>query len=108
VQGQQGYQAIREIATHETVVLTGRDLTIAQVLRKAPDSRRQLGNAPARAHAALRAVVPWLQPLAEQPQRPVGEVAYAFMQGCPGSSFYPERPPPAEVSPLAGTEAIAG
>lgn len=64
-------------------------------LRLLQDPGRRLGEAPTRAHAALRAVVPWLLPPAERPQRPQGELVHEFLQARPASSFYPASPPPA-------------
>ena len=66
-------------------------------IRRAQDPSRRFGEAPSRAHAALRQVVPWLQPLAERPQRPPGELVYEFITGTPASTFYPEGPPEAEL-----------
>ena len=63
-------------------------------IRRLQDPSRRLGDAPGQAHAALRQVVPLLQPLAERPQRPVGELVYEFMQSQPASTFYASNTPP--------------
>ena len=63
-------------------------------IRKLQDGSRRFGDAPARAHAALRDIVPWLQPLTERPQRPIGELVYEFVTAIPAAAFYPSCPPP--------------
>ena len=70
-------------------------------IRKLQDPGRRFGDAPTRAHAALRQVVPWLLPLAERPKRPLGELVYEFMQSQPASTFYADGPPPAALLPRA-------
>ena len=63
-------------------------------IRRLQDATRRFGDAPTRAHAALRQVVPWQQPLAERPQRPVGELVYEFITATPAAHFHAGHPPP--------------
>ncbi len=63
-------------------------------IRRLQDPGRRLGEAASRAHAALREVVPWLQPLTERPQRPTGELVHDFMQAKAATAFYSGNPPP--------------
>jgi len=71
-------------------------------LRRVQDEGRRFGEAPARVHAAVREVVPWLQPMAERPQRPIGELVYEFMQRQPATAFYAYGPSPDVPVPAPG------
>ncbi len=63
-------------------------------IRLLQDPRRRLGAVPARVHAALREVVPWLLPLDQRPQRPLGELVYGFLNARPAASFFQGDPRP--------------
>jgi histidine ammonia-lyase len=67
-------------------------------VRKAQKLERKFGEAPAAALAALRQVIPWRQAPADRPKRPLGMVAYDFMQENPAARFYSDGP----NSPKAG------
>ncbi len=54
---------------------------------EAQNPGRQFGAAPTAAPSALREEVPWQQPAAERPKRPLGLVVYDFMQQNPASNF---------------------
>ncbi|MER8826153.1 aromatic amino acid ammonia-lyase [Mesorhizobium sp. M0938] len=73
-------------------------------LRKAQDPDRKFGEAPTAALAALRQLIPWRQPAAERQKRPLGMVAYDFMQDNPASKFYQGGPqaPKSATAPTAG------
>lgn len=62
-------------------------------VRRLQDPGRSLGSVPARVHAALREVVPWLLPPAQRPQRPQGELVYDFLNARPAAGFFPDHPP---------------
>jgi histidine ammonia-lyase len=73
-------------------------------LRKAQDPDRKFGEAPTVALKELRQVIPWRQPAAERQKRPLGVVAYEFMQDNPASKFYQGGPqaPKSATAPTAG------
>lgn len=87
--------------------LVAQDLLTASYwmeLRKAQKPERKFGEAPTAALAALRQVIPWQQPAAQRPKRPLGMVAYDFMQQNPATRFYPGGPqaPRSPTAPTAG------
>lgn len=73
-------------------------------VRKAQKPERKFGAAPEAALAALRQVIPWRQAPADRPKRPLGMVAYDFMQENPAAKFYAggPKPPEAKGRPTAG------
>jgi histidine ammonia-lyase len=73
-------------------------------VRKAQKPERKFGAAPQAALAALRQVIPWRQAPADRPKRPLGMVAYDFMQENPAAKFYSSGPQPPEsrARPIAG------
>jgi histidine ammonia-lyase len=75
-------------------------------IRKIQNPSRNFGKAPSEALAALRQVVPWQQPGAERPKRPIGMVVYDFLQANPASKFYGggPTPPAARTLPNAGLQ----
>ena len=75
-------------------------------IRKIQNPSRNFGKAPSEALAALRQVVPWQQPGAERPKRPIGMVVYDFLQANPASKFYDGGPtsPAARTLPNAGLQ----
>jgi len=78
-------------------------------VRKAQNPGRQFGAAPTAALSALREVVPWQQPAAERPKRPLGMVVYDFMQQNPASNFYSGGPkaPDLPTLPKAAVFSVA-
>ncbi|TPO04170.1 aromatic amino acid ammonia-lyase [Mesorhizobium sp. B1-1-5] len=73
-------------------------------IRKTQNPQRKFGEAPTAALAALRQAIPWHQPTSERQKRPLGMVAYDFMQENPASKFYAggPHPPAAAALPSAG------
>ncbi|MGE4251441.1 MAG: aromatic amino acid ammonia-lyase [Parvibaculaceae bacterium] len=73
-------------------------------VRKAQKPERTFGEAPAAALAALRQIIPWRQAPAERPKRPLGMVAYEFMQANPAAKFYTGaiKAPDSRARPVAG------
>ncbi|MER9168179.1 aromatic amino acid ammonia-lyase [Mesorhizobium australicum] len=73
-------------------------------IRKAQNPQRKFGEAPTAALEALRQVIPWHQEASERQKRPLGMVAYDFMQENPASKFYSGGPPAptAAAMPAAG------
>ncbi|TPM28742.1 aromatic amino acid lyase [Mesorhizobium sp. B2-3-4] len=73
-------------------------------IRKAQNPQRKFGEAPTAALEALRQVIPWHQAASDRQKRPLGMVAYDFMQENPASKFYSGGPqtPPAAAMPAAG------
>lgn len=73
-------------------------------IRKAQNPQRKFGEAPTAALEALRQVIPWHQAASERQKRPLGMVAYDFMQENPASKFYSGGPqaPKAAAMPAAG------
>ncbi|PDQ20317.1 histidine ammonia-lyase [Mesorhizobium sanjuanii] len=87
--------------------LVAQDLLTASYwmeLRKAQKPERKFGEAPTAALAALRQVIPWQQSASARPKRPLGMVAYDFMQQNPATRFYPGGPqaPRSPTAPTAG------
>jgi histidine ammonia-lyase len=73
-------------------------------VRKAQKPDRKFGAAPEAALAALRQVIPWRQAPGERPKRPLGLVAYEFIQENPAAKFYSAGPkePGSRARPQAG------
>ncbi|MCV3208059.1 aromatic amino acid ammonia-lyase [Mesorhizobium sp. YC-39] len=87
--------------------LVAQDLLTASYwmeIRKAQKPERKFGEAPTAALAALRQVIPWQQSASARPKRPLGMVAYDFMQQNPATRFYPGGPlaPRSPTAPTAG------
>jgi histidine ammonia-lyase len=90
IKTQRARQAV-ETAFH----LLAQDVLAASVwmdLRRVQKPARGFGQAPSAALAALRVVVPFLQPAAERPQQPLGQVVYDFMRRHPATMFYDAGP----------------
>jgi histidine ammonia-lyase len=102
LKGQRARQAV-SLLSH----LTAQDLMTASYwmdIRRLQDPTREFGEAPTKAHAALREVIPWRMPAGERPFRPQGQIIYEFMWENPASDFYsggPEEPAAAAI-PSAG------
>lgn len=63
-------------------------------VRKAQKPDRKFGEAPTAALAALREVIPWRQAPDQRQKRPLGMVAYDFMQENPAAKFFADGPEP--------------
>jgi histidine ammonia-lyase len=90
IKTQRARQAV-ETAFH----LLAQDILAASVwmdLRRVQKASRGFGQAPSAALAALRMVVPFLQPTTERPKQPLGQVVYDFMQRYPATMFYDAGP----------------
>jgi len=75
----------------DTLLLLGEDLLTATYwldVRSAQQPGRNFGGAPTAAWTALRQVVPWQQPRAARPPRPVNSIVYEFLTTHPAAAFY--------------------
>jgi histidine ammonia-lyase len=76
----------------DTLLLLGEDLLTATYwldLRNAQQPGRNFGDAPTSAWTAFRQAVPWQQPRAARPPRPVNGIVYEFLATHPAAAFYP-------------------
>jgi histidine ammonia-lyase len=93
LQAQTVAKVTRARATLEdTARLLGEDLLTATFwmdVRRAQEPGRDFGRAPTAAWTAFRQAVPWQQPREGRPQRPVGNIIYAFLTAHPAAEFHP-------------------
>lgn len=98
IKGQVARQAI-DVLSH----LVAQDLMTASYwmdIRRLQDPAREFGEAPTRAHAALREEIPWDMPPEDRPFRNPGQIIRDFMQEHPASEFYPGGPEEPEAAPI--------